>query len=358
LLGARTRRSHTAENLMTIEENVPLSMVTTFRTGGPARFLITLDDVREIPDAVLVAEKEKLPIIPLGGGSNILAPDVGVPAVFIRLQTHRVSVEEKKEIAQVTSDAGVTWDTLVARAVQKGWWGIENLSAIPGTVGAAAVQNIGAYGAALSDTVHTVDVYDIRDRVFKTFPASECCFGYRTSIFKQDTDRYIVTALVFHLSKEARPNLSYKDLATRFAGQNDVSLADIREAVIAIRQGKFPPLSQFGTAGSFFLNPIITSADSVKIKERFPGMPLFPLPEGGVKVPLAWILDHVLNLKGRREGKAFLWEQQPLVIATEYGAAEHEIVALAQSVAHEVFEKTEIQIIPEVRILRENIISH
>lgn len=337
---------------MKIEENVPLSYLTTFKTGGPARFLLSLDTAKEIRDAVLFAEKEKLPLIPLGAGSNMLAPDAGVSAVFVRLTAQGISIEQKDDQVFVTADAGVVWDALVLLAVSEGWWGIENLSAIPGTVGAAVVQNIGAYGAALSDTLERVTAYDTYAKETTYFEKDLCGFGYRTSIFKKELDRYVITQVTFRLSKTPKPNLSYRDLALRFRESAPPSLLKIREAVGEIRQGKFPPLSEYGTAGSFFLNPIVTEAEAVGIKERYPGMPLFSLPEGGIKVPLAWILDRALNIKGRRMGKAFLWEKQPLVIASELGAADADITELARSVTDDVFKKTGIKIIPEVRVLK------
>lgn len=342
---------------MEIQENVPLSALTTLRTGGPARFLLSLDSAEEISDALAFAEKEKLPLIPLGAGSNMLAPDAGVSAVFVRLNTKHLFTERKGDRVFVTADAGVVWDELVLRAVSEGWWRTENLSAIPGTVGAAVVQNIGAYGAALSDTLFSVRAFDTVEKKFKMFTNEACGFGYRTSIFKRAADRYLIAEVTLALGTKPLPNLGYKDLAAHFAGNPAPSLSEIREAVIRIRQGKFPPLSEFGTAGSFFLNPLISNADSEDIKERFPDMPLFPLPEGGLKVPLAWILDRVLNLKGRRVGKAFLWEKQPLVIAAEFGAASDEVISLAHSVRHDVLEKTGIKIIPEVRMLGDDFFS-
>ncbi|MBI3573422.1 FAD-binding protein [Candidatus Kaiserbacteria bacterium] len=248
------------------------------------------------------------------------------------------------------ADAGLLWDKFVHETVSYGSWGIENLSGIPGTVGAAVVQNIGAYGAALSDTVHSVEAYDMQTGAFRHFTPEECAFGYRTSIFKKEPDRYFITEVAFHLSHTPIPNLSYRDLKNRF-GSAALSLQGIRDAVIEIRKGKFPRLSEYGTAGSFFLNPIISADDKDGLAARYPEMPLFILPEGGVKIPLAWIFDHVLSLKGMRDGKAFVWDKQALVIATEPDATAEEVHALASTIARMTKEKTGLTITPEVRFL-------
>ncbi len=338
---------------MDITENVLLSSLTTFHTGGPVRFLLTVRSVDELPQAVAFAREKKIPLVPLGSGSNMLAPDTGMHAAFVRLALNTISLLEEETRVILVAEAGVSWDALVERSVEEELWGFENLSAIPGTVGAAVVQNIGAYGAAISERVVSVDAYDTKESVMKTFSASECEFGYRTSIFKKELDRYIVVRVRFALLKEGTPALSYRDLKNYFSDAPVPSLRAVRNAVIEIRTGKFPPLDSFGTAGSFFLNPIVQSGVTEKLSQSYPEMPLFPLPEGGVKLPLAWIFDRALSLKNLRVEKAFLWQKQPLVITAEPGATSESVVSLAVAVARAVFEKTGIQITPEVRLFGE-----
>ncbi len=335
---------------MDIRENVPLSLLTTFRTGGPLRFLLTIESTEEISAAVDFASKQGLPLIVLGHGSNMLAPDSGLQAVFLRLEMQTITSVINDTGVMLSAEAGVTWDTLVASAVENGWWGLENLSAIPGTVGAAVVQNIGAYGAAISERVVSVDVFDTKSRNIRTLTANECQFGYRTSVFKKEIDRYIIIRVALLLSSVPVPNLTYRDLSRAFKGMTEPSLTSIREAVKKIRQDKFPSLSDFGTAGSFFLNPILTEGVTEELSKRYPDMPLFPLPEGGVKIPLAWIFDRALSLKHERSGKAFLWEKQALVLTAEAGATSDDVIALASRIAHAVFDKTGIRITPEVRL--------
>ncbi len=335
---------------MTIEENVPLSTLTTFRTGGSVRFLLTVHTREELGEALLFAKGKGLPLIPIGSGSNMLAPDAGLDAVFLRLAFENIESHVENGQALVTADAGVSWDALVLYAVNNSWWGIENLSAIPGTVGAGVVQNIGAYGSALSECVVSVDAFDTKTASMRTLTVDECMFGYRTSIFKKETDRYIIVQVTLSLSTTPQPNLEYRDIANAFKGVPEPSLLSIRNAVIKIRGGKFPPLEDFGTAGSFFLNPILGEGAIAELSKRYGDMPLFPLPEGGVKVPIAWIFDHALSLKEERAGKAFLWEKQPLVLTASVGATSDDVIELASRIAYEVFEKTGIQIIPEVRL--------
>lgn len=336
---------------MEILENVPLSTLTTFHTGGPARFLVVVKSEVEIPQAIEFAKTKGLPLIPIGAGSNMLVPDSGVDAVFLNIAMHDVSFVANGTDMICIAEAGVSWDSLVEQSVERGLWGLENLSSIPGTVGAGVVQNIGAYGSALSERVTAVDVYDTKQGKMQTLTPPECEFGYRTSIFKKEVDRYIVVRVTFTLTTNASPNLSYRDLKNYFANaQSAPSIHEVREAVIEIRKGKFPPLDVFGTAGSFFLNPIVDDEKTRELSKMYPLMPLFPLPEGGVKLPLAWIFDHALSLKKLRVGKAFLWEKQALVITVERNSTSEDVVLLASEVARLVFEKTGIQITPEVRL--------
>jgi UDP-N-acetylmuramate dehydrogenase len=339
--------------MMKVEEHVLLSTLTTFRTGGPARFLLTVTDAAEVADAVRFAEEQNLPLIPIGGGSNMLAPDLGVNAVFVRYAASRIKLESNDdEYVHLSASAGCDWDDLVKHAVRKKWWGIENLSAIPGTVGAAVVQNISAYGVALEESIRDVEAFDAKEHAIKRFSRKECEFGYRTSIFKTERDRYVIMSITLRLKRRPNPRLDYRDVKNAFAKRiTKPTVGAIRRAIARIRKEKFPPLNRYGTAGSFFLNPVMSRKKALAMERRFPGMPLFDMPEGGVKVPLAWILDRVLNLKGMREGRAFLWHEQALVIAAEAGTRSADIVKLFKRVQKTVREQTGIIVFPEVRML-------
>jgi len=331
---------------MKIEEHVPFSALTTFTVGGFVRYVLTLESVDDCAAAVAFAASHNLPLIPLGGGSNILGVDGVFDAVCVRVGMRDIMVHGDELIV----DAGAGWDEAVSDAVQSGLWGIENLSAIPGTMGGAVVQNIGAYGAVLSDTLVRVSAYDTELDTVRTFSCTECAFGYRTSIFKTERDRYVVLSATLALSRVARPNCTYKDLALRFEGQTP-TLSDIRTTVRDIRAAKFPPLTEYGTAGSFFLNPIVSRDRAQELQTQFPGMPVFELPEGGVKIPLGWFFDHVLHVRGYRVGNVEAWRAQALVLASHRGATADEVKKFAQEIILRAQTELRITLEPEVRML-------
>jgi UDP-N-acetylmuramate dehydrogenase len=331
---------------MKIEEYVPFSALTTFAVGGFVRYVLTLESADECAAAVAFAASHNHPLIPVGGGSNILGVDGVLDAVCVRVGMHALTMHGDELIV----DAGADWDAAVSDAVQNGLWGIENLSAIPGTMGGAVVQNIGAYGAVLSDTLLRVVAYDTESDTVRTFSCEECAFGYRTSIFKTERDRYIVLSATLTLSREVAPNCTYKDLALRFEAQTP-TLSDIRTAVCEIRATKFPSLKEHGTAGSFFLNPVVSHERAQELQTQFPGMPVFVLPEGGVKIPLGWFFEHVLKLRGYRVQNVEAWRAQALVLATHSGATADEVKKFAQEIIFRVRSELGIDIEPEVRML-------
>lgn len=317
-----------------------------FHIGGPAKFLVRIHSVDELAEALDFAAQDNLAILILGGGSNVLARDEGFGGLVIQIAISGIEFSG----ATVVAGAGVVWDVLVVQAVAHGLWGLENLSGIPGSVGGAMVGGIGAYGASVGQHLAWVEAYDTQSRSVKKFTNAQCVFGYRDSIFKHRPELVVLRA-AFSLSANRAPDLSYKDLAERFAGKAP-ALSEVREAVLAIRQGKFPDVAVEGTAGSFFKNPIVGEAEAHALRERYPGLPLFAMPEArGSKVPLAWLLDHVLNMKGLAVGGARLFEKQPLVIAARGGATAHDVRALALRVKKEVKEKILLEIQEEVVVL-------
>ncbi|HVM59103.1 MAG TPA: UDP-N-acetylmuramate dehydrogenase [Candidatus Paceibacterota bacterium] len=336
---------------MTIREGAPLAPLTTFRIGGPADVYLEAENEADVRAACEESARRALPLAILGGGSNVLIPDDGVRAVVVRFLPAGITFAARGSGMLATAEAGASWDALVAHAVERGLWGVENLSGIPGTVGGAVVQNVGAYGAVLSDALVSAEAFDTRAGTLRTFAKEECAFGYRTSLFKREPGRYLLMRATFALAREPRPNLSYRDLAERFSDAPDPALAQVRAAVLAIRAGKFPDLSRYGTAGSFFLNPVLPERGAQALAARFPGMPLFPMPEGGTKVPIAWLLDHrhgVMDVRDARSGKAFVWPAQPLVLATEAGATFADVDALANEIASRVHDATGIALTREV----------
>ena len=347
--------SHTWHNSkVDIQEQVILAPHTTFSIGGPARFFIRAHSRQDVDAALDFAKENQIPVFILGGGSNVLISDKGFAGLVIRIDMRGVSIKDDGTYFAVTAQAGESWDGLVDMAVGQELWGIENLSGIPGTVGGAVVQNIGAYGSALSQTLISAEVFDTRSNTALTLSRDACAFGYRESIFKKEQGRYVVLSATFGLSNTAVPDVSYKDLAQRFEGRSP-SLVEIRNAVLEIRRNKFPDLALEGTAGSFFKNPVLQEEDAITLAAQYPGLPLFSLPESsGKKVALAWLLDirnGVLDVASLCIGGARLFEKQPLVIVAKRNTSSTDIVSLAEVVREKIKNKFGIEIEFEVHVL-------
>jgi UDP-N-acetylmuramate dehydrogenase len=335
---------------MTIQEHISLASYTTFKIGGQARFFCHATTDEEVIEAVTFARGKKLAIFILGGGSNILIGDEGFDGLVIHMGMMGISEKKQDTKFIISAAAGEQWDTLVEYAVEHGLYGIENLSAIPGTVGAAPVQNIGAYGAEVSQVMYAVHALDTREMKFVDLNKEECLFSYRESMFKKEKGRYIITRVDFLLDPNGSVNTSYKDVSDYFAHKKNTAptLKEVRETVTNIRWGKLPDWKLWGTAGSFFKNPIISANDFMRLKKMYPGLPGYPESDGRVKVSLGWILDKVCNAKGLCKGNACVYEKQALVLVSKPGATSEEVVALAQELMRLVKEKTGIVIEGEV----------
>ena len=357
--------------MLHIRENIPLRDFTTFRAGGPASFFCEVGSEAELAEAISFARgtsrtgknvgggKTGVPIFILGGGSNILVSDEGFDGLVILMNIKGVDFGEivtagAGEVV-ATVGAGENWDEFVGECVRRGFVGMENLSGIPGTVGGAPVQNIGAYGAEISQFIQSVRVFDTSENSWRDFSAAECDFEYRDSIFKgakhkDGTAQYVIVSVAFVLkkfvSKTATPlNLNYKDLIDCGAS----TPADVRAAVLAIRAKKLPDVRTVGTAGSFFKNPIISAERFNSLKKKYLDMPGFVAGEGVMKVPLAWILDHICEYKGVTKGYVGTYKNQALVIVNNGAATATNIKQFADEITSIVKEKTDIDIEPEVQ---------
>lgn len=334
---------------MQIQENVNLAQYTTFKIGGPAKFFCAVKNKKDIIDAVDFAKNKNLKIMPLGGGSNILVSDNGFDGLIVKNEIMGIDIKEEKDIVIISAGAGELWDDLVLFAVKRNLSGLENLSAIPGTVGAAPVQNIGAYGAEVGQTVHKVFAYDCDKSEFVELNNRQCNFGYRNSVFKYNKHRYIIVMVQFTLKCNAKTNISYKDLKHYFVDRTDSpSCMEVRNAVIHIRENKLPDWKKWGTAGSFFKNPIISQEKFQELKKQYPDLPGFEESSGYVKVSLGWILDKICNAKGLKYERASTYDKQALVIVSEMGAKADEVVGLSLKLINQVKEKTGIIIESEV----------
>ena len=309
------------------------------------------------PEDLLTLDFSSLPqpLFVMGGGSNLLfTKDFPGTVLHLCNKGYDVIPSEAKESVFVTAGAGVVFDDFCAWAAEQGLWGPENLSLIPGEVGASAVQNIGAYGVEAKDIIDTVHAFDRTARAFVDIPGAECGYGYRTSLFKTDwKGRYIITAVTFRLSAVPQPKLDYGGVR-KALGDREPTPQVIRETVIGIREQKLPDPKVTGSAGSFFCNPVIERDhfDKIVAIAKAENGPEYEVPHYDVgervKVPAAWMIDQC-GFKGAREGGAQVYPKQPLVIVNETGeATPDEIIALEQRVIGTIREKYGIELHPEV----------
>ena len=338
---------------MSIEilEHEPLSRHTTFRTGGPARFFVEARTEEEIGQALILGRERGVPVFVLGSGSNVLASDEGFAGIVIRMAMRGLSAEEMAgDTVEVVAAAGEEWDAVVAFAVAHGLYGLENLSLIPGRVGAAVVGNIGAYGTEVKDVLAWTETLDMRTGAVRRWTRAEGQFGYRQSFFKSREGRsLIVTRSAFTLRRSGAINIKYRDVQEYFTTRAIARpmLAEVREAVCAIRRRKLPDLARFGTAGSFFKNPVIPRAMYEALAARHPGLPGHDEGNQRVKVPLGWILDKVCGLKGARRGRVGTHAEQALVIVSDGGTAA-EVEAFARELTGAIKDKTGLDVEWEV----------
>jgi UDP-N-acetylmuramate dehydrogenase len=335
---------------MTIKEKISLKEFTTFRIGGPARYFCVVTNEDELIEAIGFSKKNKIPFFILGGGSNILVSDAGFNGIVIKMEMKGKKYEENGNEVYATAFAGENWDNFVSETVDMGLHGIENLSWIPGTVGGAPVQNIGAYGSEAKDTIHTVHVLDVVKDEYIDLKNDDCKFGYRDSIFKQDPGRYVVLSTTFLLKKKAGLNTNYKDLKEYFDFKKitEPTLKQVREAVIEIRKRKLPDIKEYGTAGSFFKNVVVSALKAKELTDMYPEMIVHPVNDKRVKIPTAWILDNLCGFRGVKKGNVGTYKNQALVLVNFGDATAAEIIGLAQKMVDGVYEKTGIEIEPEV----------
>ena len=342
--------------MINIKENEPLNLHTTFKAGGEVLFFVEIFSREDLIEAITFADRKNLEIVALGGGSNTLFKDGLQNKIVIKVSIDGIEEEEFNEGVLIKAGAGVAWDKLVSYSTEKNLWGLENLSAIPGAVGGACVQNIGAYGAELKDTIKEVSVFDLENKNFVQLQKDECSYGYRDSIFK-NKKRYLVLDATFLLNKIPTPKIEYKDLQKFFlpAGRQvgvkiPQTSEEVREAVISIRSKKFPDLNEFGTAGSFFKIPVVDISVFDRLIKDYPQMPAHET-NGKMKLSTAWILDKVLNLKGYTEGQISLWKEQPLVVVNNGGKSSEEIILFTEKIKSIVFDRLGINLEEEVIII-------
>jgi UDP-N-acetylmuramate dehydrogenase len=339
---------------MIILENISMKHYTTFRMGGIARYVIEIENYKDIEGALAFARAQHLPHIILGGGSNIIFPDEStLQAVVIKIENKGICAEsENDESVVINVSAGVSWDDFVLYTVEHNFTGIEMLSAIPGTVGATPVQNVGAYGGEVGNHIVQVAAYDTVKKCETVLQNNDCEFSYRDSIFKKEKNRYIILAVTFRLDKlvggNQAPIPNYPGVKEFFEkrGIHNPTLTDIRNAITEIRSSKLPDPKVLASCGSFFKNPIVQTNVAERIKEAYPNAVIHDVGGGMSKVGAGWLID-TLELKGKTFGNLSLYDKNAVVLVNNGGATKAELVKLITYIQKEVSEKFGVHVEPE-----------
>ena len=342
---------------MLIRENVPLAPLTTLGVGGPARYFVEARNEAEVLEAVEFARPRDLPLFVLGGGSNVVVADTGFPGLVLKVAIAGVSHSRQPDRVLFTAGAGHDWDALVEQSVQLNCAGLECLSGIPGTVGGTPVQNVGAYGQEVSQTISEVRALDLKSMKVRMLSNSECRFTYRSSIFnRSERGRYIIFAVSFTLRPHGPPALKYPDLQQFFAGrEGEPTLAEVRAAVREIRHRKamliVPGDDDARSAGSFFKNPVLPQAFVDQLSSRLSArgwqLPSYGGGDGFRKLPAAWLVEHAGFSKGYSLGRAGISRKHALAIINRGGATAADIIALKDEIQARVLNEFAIKLEPE-----------
>lgn len=343
--------STTYDTLVT--SDVDLQPYNTLQVSATASSFAEITSSEQLQDILQHPQSSNQPVLVLGGGSNILfADDFDGLVLHVGIEGKEV-VKETDEHVWLKIGAGENWHQTVRHCVERGWGGIENLSLIPGTVGAAPIQNIGAYGAELEEVFEWLEAVAIETGEVRRFDHDDCRFGYRDSIFKNELKgKYMVTQVALKLSKKPDLNTSYGAIQSELDKRaiSNPTIKDISDIVIDIRNSKLPNPETLGNAGSFFKNPVVDNKVYNRIKEDYPGAPGYPMAEGQTKVPAGWLIEEA-GWKGKVIGNTGTYKQQALVIVNHGGATGQEILTLAEQVRTSVADQFGIELVPEVNII-------
>lgn len=341
---------------MDIFSDVSLSSYSTMRLGGMAKHVTEVHDRQELADALDWAEDQQLPCLMIGTGSNIIWKDEGYPGLLIVNKMLHFEIAGEDELNHFcTIGAGELWDGAVERTVEAGLTGIECLSLIPGTAGATPVQNVGAYGQEIADTLVSVEAYDTKTKTYVNIPASDCGFGYRTSRFKtKDNGRFFITSITLHLTK-ANPQPPFYASLNGYLEANHITSytpATIRKAVIAIRSAKLPDPAKVANNGSFFANPIVNAGKLARLLVEFPDLPHWDVADGDSKIPAAWLVEHAgfKDYQDKETGMA-TWPAQALVLINQHAKNTADLLAFRQKILDAVQQKFNIKLEQEPELL-------
>ena len=336
---------------MNITENISLKPFNTFGINVKAAFFAEYDSVDKLKELLQSDLVKRNRLLHIGGGSNLLfLNDFDGIILHSSMKTIEIS-EEDAESVLLRVGSGVEWDDFVAYCVENNYYGVENLSLILGEVGASAVQNIGAYGMEVKDTIEKVEFMDIKTLKPDIFTNPDCKYSYRKSIFKEELKgKVIVTHVLFRLRKKADFILNYSNLKDAVLKHGEINLSNIRETVIEIRRNKLPDPKELGNAGSFFMNPVIPKTQFEELLHSYPAMPHYPVSETEVKVPAGWLIEQC-DLKGKQFERVGIYHKQALVIVNLGGATGQDIATVASLIQITVKKRFGIEIIPEVNYI-------
>lgn len=327
--------------MIDIKSNIPLINFSTMRLGGTAKYMTEVKDRHDVTEAISWAHQQKIPIVMIGGGSNIIWTDEGWPGLVLINQIIGFEVfVEDNENTYLTLGSGENWDSVVARSTEQGLHGIEALSMIPGTVGAAPIQNIGAYGQELSDVLVSIEAYDSQVNNFITIPAADCAFGYRTSRFKTtDKNRFFITSLTMHLTSQPVKPPFYKSLQAYFDQNNITSFEPktIRNAVISLRNEKLPDPNSIASSGSFFHNPIINTDTFTQLQANYPDIVHWELDNDNIKLSAGWLIEQA-GFKGVHDHETGMacWPKQALILVNEHAKSTADLLLFKQKIVDKI----------------------
>lgn len=342
--------------VLQLEEDISLAEYTTLKIGGKARYFVRAKHENEIIEALRYADENNLEVFVLGGGSNVLIADEGFDGLILQIALKGISVGETLNEFIVTADAGEDWDGFCQFCVGENMQGVECLSGIPGFVGGSPVQNIGAYGQDVSETIVAVRVFDRIENQIKVLSNADCGFAYRTSIFNtSQANRYIVLAVTFTLERGGEPKIVYKDLREFFSGKIP-TLRETRQAVLSIRAAKSMVINAADpnskSAGSFFKNPIVSKKKFAEIEKRaeiagIKSVPFFKIGDESVKIPAAWLIENSGFQKGFRRGNAGLSTKHTLAVVNLGDATAKDILELKDEIQLNVKKIFDVELLPE-----------
>ncbi len=331
-----------------IKVDFSLQPYNTFGIDAKAKNYLAVESIDQLQSLYADSALSRLPRLVLGGGSNILfINDFFGLVLHVCLKGKSFSYEDDSYV-YVTGSAGENWHEFVLWTIQNGWGGLENLSLIPGTIGAAPVQNIGAYGSEVKDCFYSLRAFDFQTGEIKTFYKVDCQFSYRDSIFKQEkTGRYVIVDVTFALPKEWKPNLTYSDVAKVLGNTNEEISPDmICQAIVSIRKNKLPDPAQMGNAGSFFKNPTVSLAIYEQLARVYPKIPAYPQPDGNYRIAAGWLIDQC-GWKGKVHGNAGVCSTQALVLVNHGNATGKEVVQLSNMIQKDVQARFNLLLEPE-----------